>query len=113
MPLWTCSAFATCTPLVLHFARFLLAGRWVAVTELLRLLLRAYVRACWPSRAPSLSRVEAKFKNSILLNGFSPLEQVVLIQVAVTRLGLGMWQTITILQCPPRQTLLPDPTVKT
>jgi len=33
--------------------------------------------------------------------------------VAVTRLGLGMWQTITILQCPPRQTLLPDPTVKT
>ena len=30
-----------------------------------------------------------------------------LIQVAVTRLGLGMWQTITILQCPPRQTLLP------
>jgi hypothetical protein len=59
---------------VLHFARFLLAGRWVAVTELLRLLLRAYVRACWPSRAPSLSRVvEAKFKNSILLNGFLPL----------------------------------------
>ena len=44
--------------------RFLLAGRWVAVTELLRLLLRAYVGR-WPSRAPSLSRVEAKFKNSI------------------------------------------------
>ena len=34
-------------------------------------------------------------------------------QVAVTRLCLGMWQTMTILQCPPRQTLLPDPTVKT
>jgi hypothetical protein len=27
--------------------------------------------------------------------------------------SLGMWQTMTILQCPPRQTLLPDPTVKT
>jgi hypothetical protein len=66
---------------VLHFARFLLAGRWVAVTELLRLLLRAYVRACWPSRAPSLSRVEAKFKNSILLNGFLPLELVIPQQV--------------------------------
>ena len=36
-----------------------------------------------------------------------------LIQVTVTRFGLGMWQTITILKCPPRRTLLEDPTVKT
>ena len=31
----------------------------------------------------------------------------------MTRLSLGMWQTMTILQCPPRQTLLPDPKVET
>ena len=29
----------------------------------------------------------------------------------MTRFGLGMWQTITILQCPPRQALLSDLTV--
>ena len=36
-----------------------------------------------------------------------------IIQVTVTRFGLGMWQTITILQCPPRQALLSDLTVTT
>ncbi len=36
-----------------------------------------------------------------------------LYMVTVTRFGLGMWQTITILQCPPRQALLSDLTVTT
>ena len=66
------------------------------------------------------AHLEACMEELVISCGFSQQLQIeifivlsLLIQVAVTRLGLGMWQTITILQCPPRQTLLPDPTVKT
>ena len=45
-------------------------------------------------------------------NGFFKPSQAA-VQVTVTRFGLGMWQTITILQCPPRQALLSDLTVTT
>ena len=72
---------------------------------------RAYVSVAVVRRLPNLLLIAKRVFPA--KHRFELIVLSLLIQVAVTRLGLGMWQTITILQCPPRQTLLPDPTVKT